>query len=62
MSIYDRYSCYVLGLSVLTDPLNFFFSFYNKKNPDVPPNPNDFPEQIGWRKYISIKRDCVQSN
>ena len=52
----------MLGLSVLTDPLKFFFSFYNKKNPDVPPNPNDFPEQIGWKKYISIKRDCVQSN
>ena len=24
---------------------------------DVPPNPKDFLEQTGWRKYISIKRD-----
>ena len=24
---------------------------------NVPPNPKDFLEQTGWRKYISIKRD-----
>ena len=47
----------MLGLSGLTDPLKFFFSFYNKENPDVPPNPNVFPKQTGWKKYISIKRD-----
>ena len=45
----------MLGLSVLTDP--FCIHFYFKEIPDVPPNPNDFPEQTGWRKYISIKRD-----
>ena len=52
----------LVGLSVLTDPLKFFFSLYNKENPDLPPNPNDFPEQTGWKKYISIKRDSLQSN
>ena len=45
----------MLGLSVLTDP--FCIYSYFKEIPDVPPNPNDFPEQTGWRKYISIKRD-----
>ena len=53
----------MLGLSVLTDPWTFCISFLFKEIPDVPPNPNDFPEQTGWRKYISIKRDkCIQSN
>ena len=36
---------------------HFVFTFYFKEIPDVPPNPNDFPEQTGWRKYISIKGD-----
>ena len=36
---------------------HFVFTFYFKEIPDVPPNPNDFPEQTGWRKYISIQRD-----
>ena len=26
---------------------------------DVPPNPKDFLEQTGWRKYISIQRDLT---
>lgn len=25
--------------------------------PDVPPEPKDLPEQTGWRKYISIKKN-----
>ena len=25
--------------------------------PDVPLNPKDLPEQTGWRKFISIKKD-----
>ena len=59
-----EYSCYELGLSVVTGPLIFcIYFFYFKEIPDAPPNPNAFPEQAGWRKYISIKRDyCIQSN
>ena len=42
---------------------HFVCTFYFKEIPDVPPNPKDFPEKTGWRKYISMKRDkWIQSN
>ena len=36
---------------------HFVSTFYFMEILDVPPNPKDFLEQTGWRKYISIKRD-----
>ena len=54
---YSRYSCYELGLFVLAGPSSFCIYFSSTVNHNVPPDSKDLPEQTGWRKYVSLKRD-----